>query len=159
MADEPNANTVTEKKSKFPLLLGILLMLLLGGGGFFAVYSGHLLTSDTKEDPVEVAAPMPNVVFVPISPLIVNLISQSGQPRHLRFQAQLEVAPQYEQEIRALLPRIVDVLNGYLRAVDVAELENPSALIRLRAQILRRFQIVAGEGRVNDLLIMEFVVN
>lgn len=159
MADEPNADTPTEKKSKRPLFAGIFLMLVLGGGGFFAVYSGHFLASDASEEPAETVTPLPKVAFVPISPLIVNLISPPGQPRHLRFQAQLEVAPQHEQEVTALLPRIVDVLNGYLRAVDVAELENPSALVRLRTQLLRRFQIVAGEGRVNDLLIMEFVVN
>ena len=66
---------------------------------------------------------------------------------------------QYEQEVITLLPRVVDILNGYLRAVEVSELENPSALVRLRSQILRRLQIVAGEGRIKDVLIMEFVVN
>jgi flagellar FliL protein len=29
----------------------------------------------------------------------------------------------------------------------------------LRAQMLRRVQIVAGEGRIRDLLIMEFVLS
>jgi flagellar FliL protein len=53
----------------------------------------------------------------------------------------------------------MDVLNGYLRAVEVAEIEDRSALIRLRAQMLRRVQIVTGEGRVRDLLVTEFVVN
>ena len=57
------------------------------------------------------------------------------------------------------MPRIVDVMNGYLRALDAAELENPAALVRLRAQMLRRIQIVTGEGRVRDLLITEFVLN
>ena len=58
-----------------------------------------------------------------------------------------------------LLPRILDVLNGYLRAVETADLENPSALVKLRAQMLRRVQIVTGEGRVRDLLVTEFVLN
>ena len=58
-----------------------------------------------------------------------------------------------------LKPRVMDVLNGFLRAVEVQELEDPAALIRLRAQMLRRIQIVVGEGRVNDLLIVEFVLN
>ena len=58
-----------------------------------------------------------------------------------------------------LLPRVTDVLNGYLRAVSVEKLEEPTALIMLRAQMLRRIQIITGEGRVRDLLIMEFVLN
>jgi flagellar FliL protein len=75
------------------------------------------------------------------------------------FTAQLEVEPAYSQEVTDLMPRIVDVLNGYLRAVKVAELEDPTALIRLRAQMLRRVQVVVGDGRVKDILIMEFVLN
>jgi flagellar FliL protein len=77
----------------------------------------------------------------------------------LRFSAQLEVAEAYKAEVELLKPRVMDVLNGYLRAVEVTDLENPSALFKLRAQMLRRVQIVTGEGRVRDLLIIEFVLN
>ena len=56
-------------------------------------------------------------------------------------------------------PRVVDVLNSYLRALEPSDLEANSILVRLRAQMLRRIQIVTGAGRVNDLLIMEFVLN
>jgi flagellar FliL protein len=31
--------------------------------------------------------------------------------------------------------------------------------MRLRGQMLRRVQAVVGEGRVNDLLVMEFVLD
>ncbi len=157
--DEPR------KKSKLPLILGLVLMAVLGGGGFFAVYSGLLLAPEHEEDmalaelEADPMIPLPSVAFVPVDPLIINLVDTSGRGRHLRFQAQLEVPTAYEQEVISLMPRVVDILNGYLRAVEVSELENPSALVRLRAQILRRLQIVAGEGRVKDVLIMEFVVN
>lgn len=98
------------------------------------------------------------VAFVALDPLIVNLSGQAGR-QYLRFSAQLEVAPEFLSEIQALRPRIIDVLNGYLRAVQPADLEDPTALMRLRAQMLRRVQIVAGQDRVRDLLIMEFVIN
>lgn len=58
-----------------------------------------------------------------------------------------------------LLPRVVDTLNTYLRAVDVADLAAPAMAVKIRAQMLRRVQIVTGEGRVRDLLISEFVLN
>ncbi len=77
----------------------------------------------------------------------------------MRFRAQLEVPSKYKADVETLLPRVVDVLNSYLRALETGDLTDPSALVRLRAQMLRRVQIVTGEGRVNDLLIMEFVVN
>jgi flagellar FliL protein len=64
-----------------------------------------------------------------------------------------------EKDVTAILPRVVDVLNSYLRALEISDLEDPAALTRLRAQMLRRVQIVAGPGQVNDLLVMEFVMN
>ncbi|MFT6424460.1 MAG: flagellar FliL protein [Celeribacter sp.] len=166
MADEEQLEDEPKKKSKLPLVVGIVLMLALGGGGFFAVYSGLLFApphepteEELSELEMDIMEPLPDVAFVPIEPLIINLSGQGAGNRHLRFQAQIEVPSAYQSEVETLLPRIVDVLNGYLRAVDITELESPSALVRLRAQMLRRLQIVAGEGRVKDVLIMEFVIN
>jgi len=100
---------------------------------------------------------MPDVAFVPIDPLVVSL-GPNAINRHLRFRAQLEVVPAHEQDVIHLLPRIVDVLNNYLRALEASDIEQPAALMNLRAQMLRRVQIVVGPGRVNDLLVMEFVL-
>ena len=150
-----------KKKSKLPLLIGILLMLVLGGGGFYATFSGMILGGGAEVADAhspEGDAVVPDIAFVPIDPLIVSL-GTSGRARHLRFSSQLEVSKAHQDEVTMLMPRILDVLNGYLRAVEVAELEDPSALIRLRAQMLRRVQIVSGEGRVRDLLVTEFVLN
>lgn len=161
-ADAAAEQEAPKKKSKLPLILGLVLGLAGAGGGFYAVQSGLLLGGGHGEDEHAEAAvevsPMPDVAFVPVEPLVVNL-GQVAQARHLRFQAQLEVNGPTESEVRTLLPRISDVLNSYLRAVDIRMIEDPTALVRLRAQMLRRIQLVAGQGRVRDLLIVEFVVN
>jgi flagellar protein FliL len=57
------------------------------------------------------------------------------------------------------MPRITDALNTYLRALEARDLQQPAATVWLRAQMLRRIQLVTGEGRVRDLLITEFVFN
>ena len=145
------------------LLIGLVLALIFAGGGFYAVFSGMILAPESKvaetaKDDVKSSSPLPDVVFVPIQPLLIN-IGGSGSDRFLRFQAQLEVRSAAEQEVIDVMPRVVDVLNGYLRAVDISELRERAALVRLRAQMLRRVQVVTGEGRVRDLLIMEFVLS
>ncbi len=160
---DPIADTKPKTKSKMPLILGVVLAILGGGGGFFAVKMGLIGGQAAVDAPVEemagdLLAPLPPVAFLALDPLIVNMPNQSGR-QFLRFTAQLEVPPQYLVEVEAVKPRIVDVLNGYLRAVEIADLENPAVLLRLRAQMLRRVQVVTGEGRVSDLLIMEFVLN
>lgn len=158
--DEDIQDETPPKRSKMPLILGVVLALLGGGGGFMAVQMGMIggESSDEHVEEVEVAEELPALAFVPMETLVINL-PESAAARHLLFTAQLEVNPMYSEEVNSLLPRIVDVLNGYLRAVKLSELEDPTAMIKLRAQMLRRVQVVVGDGRVNDILIMEFVLN
>lgn len=135
-------------------------MIPLGGSGarnsaeHGAADEGH--GADDGHDSYE-AASTPAVEFVPVEPLVISL--NDGRGTHLRFRAQLEVKPGRKAAVMHLLPRVVDVLNGYLRAVDLADLQDNAALVRLRAQMLRRVQVVTGGELVTDLLIMEFVLN
>ena len=151
------------KASKLPVLLGLVLAIIGAGGGFFAVQTDIFGASTDSESTGEDAAALdandtPAVSFVAIDPLVISLPHAGGRD-HLRFAAQLEVPPAYAAEVEAIKPRIIDVLNGYLRAIEIASLEDPATLTRLRAQMLRRIQVVSGPGRVTDLLIMEFVLS
>ena len=148
------------KASKIPLILGLVLALAGGGGGFYAAWSGMILGRNNAQDNTEKMpySASPDVAYVAVDPLTVSLRTP-GQNQHLRFRAHLETTPEAQPDVEKLLPRVMDVLNSYLRALEVGDLENPSALTRLRAQMLRRVQVVTGAGKVNDLLIMEFVLN
>lgn len=148
-----------KKRSKKPLLIGLALALLLGGGGFYATFSGLILGSGVDHAEEESGpGPLTGIAFVPLETIVVSLGPDSGS-EHLRFTAQLEVADSAEADVTILSPRILDVVNSYLRAIDTASIEDPHAMARLRAQMLRRIQVVTGEGRVRDLLITEFVLN
>lgn len=152
--------TPKKKGGKLFLIIGLVLLLAGGGGGFFAVYSGMILghEPDTAEAAPEPRGAGPDVAFVPLDPLVVTL-GQNGRNSYLRFTAELEVERRFESEVSHLRPRVLDVLNGYLRAVQAQDIEAPAALARLRSQMLHRVQIVTGEGRVRDLLVTEFVLN
>lgn len=156
-AEQPQ-DAVPKKKSKLPLIIGLVLFLGLGGGGFYAVYSGLILAPSTEHAAAAHGSDLPDIAFVPLEPVTITL-GEVAANVHLRFAAQLEVDNAMKDEVTLLIPRILDVLNGYLRAVEVAELADPNALVRLRSQMLRRIQIVTGEGRVRDLLVTEFVLN
>ena len=164
------------KSSKKPLMMALVLAVAGGGGGFYATWSGLIGGASEAAMQAEgggerensadaghggagsATGAMSNVAFVPVTPVVISLGEESSS-RHLRMTAQLEVGPSFATEVTHLMPRILDILNGYLRAIEVAELEDPAALVRIRAQLLRRIQIVTGEGRVRDLLITEFVLN
>ena len=161
-----------KKPSKLPLILGLVLALLGGGGGFFAVSSGLLPFGGTeataemadgnatpeKLDPGPPPEDVSNVEFIPMEPMLISLMN-GGSVRHLRFTGQIEVDSEHRADVEKLMPRILDVLNGFMRAIEISDLADSLTLNRLRAQMLYRVQIVSGRGRVRDLLITEFVLN
>jgi flagellar FliL protein len=161
-AETPAADAAdAPKKSGLKgLLFGVLGAAALGGGAFFAVYSGlaDKVLGGGHDEHAAVEAVVGDVAFVPMEPIMISLPPGSSS-RFLRFTGQLEVVPDRAEEVVQVMPRVLDVLNTYLRAVEVRDLEQPSSAARLRAQMLRRVQVVTGEGRVRDLLVTEFVMN
>lgn len=170
MVKKPNGFTMSDavadvpeepaKSKKKPLILGLVLTVVGAGGGFFAMSSGMIpLGAPTQEtEHTEMPEALPDIVFVEVDPIMISLNSDRAI-QHLRFRAQLEVVGAHQRDVEKILPRVTDVLNGYLRALELDDLRDPMALTRLRAQMLRRIQIVAGKERVRDLLIMDFVLN
>jgi len=167
-----NVEDTPAKPSKMPLIIGLVLAIVGGGGGFYAVQAGLLPfgkpaapemasvghAAPTGVDSHESAADIANLAFIEMDPLVITL-RKAGGLKHLRFRAQLEVDVANQVEVERILPRVVDVLNSYLRALEVSDLVDPMALPKLRAQMLRRINIATGQGRVRDLLIMDFVLN
>ncbi|MEL7282350.1 MAG: flagellar basal body-associated FliL family protein [Pseudomonadota bacterium] len=160
MSAESNEDDDEPKpKSRRGLLVGIVGAVVAGGGGFAVTYTG-LLGGTPKPAAKSAAMPDPGPLptFVPLAPVVMTLGGNNEQ-RMLRFGAQLEVNSRYTRQVTALMPRITDVLNTYLRALDLHVLESPSALVRIRGQMLRRIQIVTGPDHVHDLLISEFILS
>lgn len=166
-ADKAEAKPAKGGRKGF--ILGLVGTLVMAGAGYFAVsldlipglsasQGSHAADADSAHGEGDAALAGELTGFVPLTPLVVSLGPEAGA-RHLQFSAQLVVDPAHAAEIAALEPRFLDVLNIYLRAVDERELEIPANLARLKAQMLRRMQIVAGNDRIKDLAITQFVLN
>ena len=174
MTDTPDPDLDEEppKKKSKALLFGLVGAVLLGGGAFYGVFSGMIplpfgddgakgeekiaekeAEEDHYADPATIAAS-----FVPIEEMVISLGPET-KAKHLKLQVSIEVKPGTEQDVQNISPRIVDVLNTYLRAVNQADLENPRSMTRMRAQMLRRVRLVAPEGAIRDVLIQQFLLN
>ncbi|MEM7487492.1 MAG: flagellar basal body-associated FliL family protein [Pseudomonadota bacterium] len=160
MAD---AEDVKEDEAKtgpgLKLWLGVLVLAAaLGGGGFYATYSGLLAgPSETAhaDDHGEGYAEGPQ--FVELDPLQIS-VGGEGSIRQLRFRAYLQLGEGDARAVTDVQPRILDIFSTYLRALPPATLEDPTALLRVRSQLLRRVQLLTGPDAVDDLLIIDFVI-
>ncbi len=174
-AEQIDDSEEPKKKSK-GMLFGLIGAVLLGGGAFFGVYSGmiplpfgggeaeethgeeHAGEEGGESSGDEAAAALPPVAFLPLEPLIISL-GPDARSRHLKVTITVEVVPGTEENVLLVQPRIIDVLNTFLRAVDERDFEVPRSMMRLRAQMLRRVQLVTPKDSVRDVLIQEFVLN
>ncbi len=158
----------SRKKGGKALVLGLAAMLLLGGGGaaaFFLVPGvsdamRKIMPGGTGEsaaaEPAPVAQGKP--VFVEMPEMTVTL-PNAGRPRQLRLKLAVEVVADPNQPPPDIgSPRVYDSLVLYLRTLRDGELEGALAMDRLRGDLLRRLDLLLGEGRVRDVLVTGFVV-
>jgi len=159
--EDPSEETGKKKSGKMKIIISAVLALVGAGGGFMATQMGLIggASSHAEEAaPVDHGEDLAGISFVELEPIVIS-VNDNGRSRHLRFRAQLEVPTEAKMNVEKVMPRVIDVLNGYLRALEVGDLEHPMILPRMRAQMLRRIQIVVGPDRVRDLLIMDFVLS
>ena len=69
----------------------------------------------------------------------------------------LQFACEIRAEVEAMSPRIVDIFNSFLRAVQPSDFEDPVILEKLRSHLLHRARLVTGESAVKSVRSMEFV--
>lgn len=98
-----------------------------------------------------------DVAFVNMEPLVVTL-GANARSRYLKISISLETTKNHQKSLTDLTPRIRDTLNNYLRAVEEEDLMRSSSMARLRAQMLRRLQLVAPSEIISDILITDFVL-
>lgn len=155
-ADPSNAHP---SRLRITAILSLLLALSFGIAAFFltqgtfqirSVSMGILGALHTSGNSSESA-------FIELDPFKVS-IGDASTDRHLLFAAQLDVPRDKMRQVIHLKPRITDVLNTYLRALDLDDVRHPAALTKLRGQILRRVQLIVGDDNINDLLIMNFLI-
>lgn len=90
---------------------------------------------------------------------IVVSIRPSGRVRYLKLGYVVETSPDASQIFIERENRLRDTLNTYLRALDVATLEDPDFMGRIRAQLARRVSAVVEPAPVHSVLITDFILS
>jgi flagellar FliL protein len=137
---------------------GVVLLLAAGGGAYFFGlldrFIGH------KEQVVETAAPAPKqAVFFDLPDLLVNLNGAGRKASFLKLSVSLELDKQDDvARLQAVLPRIIDNFQVYLRELRVEDLRGSGGIYRLREELLTRVNAAASPIKVTDVLFKEMLV-
>lgn len=135
-------------------------LLLLGGGGAGAYFMFFNKKSDGQaEEKKEEKKPPKPMVFYNMPELLVNLSGQGRRSNFLKISLSLELDDAADiPRIEAVLPRIVDAFQTYLRELRPDDLRGSAGLYRLREELLARVNTSAQPAKVNDVLFKEMLI-
>lgn len=164
-AEEAGAEGEQPKKKKLAgktlILFIVAPLLLLGGGGagaYFMFFAGKHDDAHAAEHKEEKKAPK-LMVFYNLPELLVNLSGQGRRSSFLKISLSLELDDANDiPKIEAVLPRIVDAFQTYLRELRPEDLRGSAGLYRLREELLARVNTSAQPAKVNDVLFKEMLI-
>lgn len=97
--------------------------------------------------------------FLEIPDMIVNLSSDTDQPRYLRLSVQLELKNEEDKlAVEKVLPRVIDQFQTYLRELRVRDLRGSAGIYRLQMELLSRVNAAAFPIEVEDVLFQEILI-
>ncbi len=142
---------------------GLLLVLLgIGGGLYFFVFSGNGADKASKvasADAPQIPLVPPQVSFMDMPDIVVNIQTADGSTAYLKLSVSLELKAAGEKAgMTALMPRVVDQFQGYLRELRVDDLRGSAGVMRIKEELLRRVNAAAAPYGVRDVLLKEMIV-
>jgi flagellar FliL protein len=156
------------------VLFVVLPLFLLGGGGAGLYFSG-MLDKFLKKDKVVAEGEehagkkeggehdgdhaATGTAFLEIPNMLVNLSGPDEQPRYLRLKVQLELENQTDlAAVQAVMPRVVDQFQTYLRELRIKDLRGSAGIYRLQMELLSRVNAAAYPTEVKDVLFQEILI-
>ncbi len=144
---------------KVLILFIVLPLLLLGGiGGAVMLFTGG---DGAVAEGEERSASGPTVepVFYELPEFLVNLTTSGNATRYLKMRVSIELHdPEDVAKMEAVLPRVLDGFQTYLRELRPEDFEGSTGMFRLKEELLRRLNIAVAPIQVHDVLFNEVIV-
>ncbi|HEY1095661.1 MAG TPA: flagellar basal body-associated FliL family protein [Alphaproteobacteria bacterium] len=158
----------SSSKKKFIIIIAIPLLLLAVAGG---LYAGGMLpgmkhaaadkapkgeAKEGEEDSAEESGPSH---FYELPDMIVNLTGDNGKQRFLKLSITLELNKAADEKVvEAVLPRVMDHFQTYLRELRIDDLRGSAGIYRLRQELLDRVRSATNGLNIKDVLFEEVLV-
>jgi flagellar FliL protein len=156
--DQAPAPSAGRKKLIIVALGAVLLLAGAGGGLYFTGIIDKFLPH--KAEVVDkAAAPPPPPVFLDMQDLLVNLNTVGRKQSFLKLSISLELERADDlPRLQAVMPRVIDTFQVYLRELRVEDLRGSAGIYRLREELLTRVNAAATPVKVTDVLFKEMLV-
>ena len=132
-----------------------------GGHGEKKGGGGHGAASDGEADPAlgKISEGPDGVTFFTLPDMVVNIQSPDGRPTVMKLALTLEMHDaDLAYSLQGQMPRMQDMFQGFLRELRPEDLAGSAGSYQLRAEILRRVNLIAAPSRVDAVLIEEMLV-
>ena len=143
-------------RRKLILLAAPVLLALAGGGAWFSgVLPGPLGRHPARAGPPVAAPP----VYIDLPEMVANLNGNPHHPSYVKLHAKLQVASAADAaRVQAVMPRVLDLFQTYLREMRPDELSGSAGLYRLREELIARTSAAASPVAVQDVLFTEMLI-
>lgn len=164
--EEDKKKSGGKKKLLLFVVLPLLVLIAAGAGLYFTgmldgILGGGESETETKDghDTGGHGEKSGDAVFLEIPAMIVNLNSEDGAPRYLRLSVQLELDNEEDlKKVEAVIPRVIDQFQTYLRELRVRDLRGSAGIYRLQMELLWRVNQAAAPVEVKDVLFQEILI-
>jgi len=148
-------------KKKLILFAAIGLVVLLGAGA--GIYFSGLLGGGDHEKGATAEggenAPPVTAHYLDLDEMVITLGGVGRKSSFLKMRLSLELAsPEDEIRIKAIMPRIIDNFQVFLRELRIEELQGSQGLYRVKEELLARVNAASYPTKVRDVLFREMLV-
>ena len=163
MLDRAKPGLLAKLLSKKVLMIAVpVAVLVLAGGGagtYFFVIRPHATEKAKLAKAPEIPLTPPQVAFSDVPDILVNIQSPDGTPAYLNLSLSLEMDNDLAKTgVQALMPRLVDQFQSYLRELRLEDLKGSEGVLRLKEELLRRADVAASPYKVRDVLLKQMIV-
>ena len=150
----------TKKLILFIGIPAVVILIGLGAAFFLLMSGGEEKTADSQSEgeaaSEEGTGP---VVFFDLPELLVNLNTGTKKASYLKIKVALELPGLKSQErVEAMLPRVLDNMQVYLRELRLEDLSGSAGVQRLKEELVTRVNAAIEPQKINDVLFKEMLV-
>lgn len=151
---------VSGKKLVLFIALPIIVLIGAGVGVYFSGLLDPLLGGHKQEKVAEAKADSNEPGdFYDLDEMLVTIRSTGTKQKYLKLQVSLELqSKEDEKRIEAVMPRIIDNFQVFLRELRVEELEGSEGIYRIKEELLTRVNAAAHPVKVKDVLLKNLVI-